>query len=107
MAQYNFRVVFVGENEAPTYVVRANDSRQAVRRAQRQHRQEQAQLNPFGVPSNPEGRIRVRSLTPKEADGSFLPRVGGLVIGDPCATEQEALDIAITQSLEIMMRERS
>lgn len=91
--QYPYRVAFGGRQ---TYVVRANDSGQAVRRAMREHeRQNDGQ--------KPDGRIWVKSLTPKEVDGRFLPRVGGTVVGGAFTTWAEAVDFSVTESLKIAM----
>jgi hypothetical protein len=109
MAKYPFRVIFGAPPHQSTYVVTANDSAKAVRQAARQYRQEQAQRPlPSGLADPTRGLIRVRSLTPKKVGDQYFPRVGGRVIdGGPCATERQALDISIRDSLEIMTRKSS
>jgi hypothetical protein len=95
--QYPYRVIFVEQDNSPSYLVRANDSRQAVSRARRRYEQENGGRRT-------QGQIRVRGLTPKKMDDLFYPRIGGEIIGDACATEKEALDIAIRESFGYMTK---
>lgn len=96
--QYPFAVTFEDTDASHQYVVRANDSRQAVRRAARRY------LGDIRRPA-PESPSSVLNLTPKqEGDDAFLPRIDGQLL-DMAARPTEAA--AVSASLAYYRSGRS
>jgi hypothetical protein len=88
--QYPFRVVFATKDDVHEYVVNANDSGQARKRARRAYEAEHG-------PAATGDLIRIMNLTPRQENGEFLPRIDGtLVSGESFGTRQEAVDAALT-----------
>lgn len=85
--QYPFAVLVTASNTKYRYVVRANDMRQAVRRALRLHTQRKGSTGKFS---------RIVSLTPKEQAGRFVPRINGRpVAAASYGTAQQAVDVSL------------
>lgn len=89
--QYPFAISFQEDDTARRYVVRANDSDQAVRRARREY--ERDPNRPPGV----RGDVgRVMNLTPKQDEGKFLPRIDGTILpAAPCDDADQAVESAL------------
>lgn len=90
--QYPYAVSFQEAATVRRYVVRANDSGQAVRRASKRYKADPER------PVSVQGDLaRIMNLTPKQDGGKFLPRIDGNVLPvAPCDDEDSAIAAAVS-----------
>jgi hypothetical protein len=87
--QFPYMVIFTETDAAHRYLVKANDIRQAERRARRKYLDDPASGNSGSL-------SRVMNLTPLQQNGLFLPRIDGtLVSSEPCDTKEAAVEAAL------------
>jgi hypothetical protein len=88
--QYPYEVVFVEGDAQFPYLVKANDIRQAERRARREYLADEDTGSSGSL-------ARVTGLEPKKQEDQFLPRVNGKVLPVPaCATHEDAVQASLT-----------
>jgi hypothetical protein len=93
MAQYPYAVTFADTENLFRYIVRANDGRQAVRRAKRRHLEEHGTPAPAGPEGEPS---RLMNLRPKQQNDMFYARIDGNVVSDvPYDTSAQAVAAAL------------